>query len=472
MIETYGWADHRIFAAPDAADGRALLFGTDHASLFALDAATQTVVDRWRNRETIVVHEAPTEDREVLEALCDAQVLMPSAWLRRPAPAPLDPAAIPLGTLVLEAAQACNLRCTYCYAGGGSYGGAARVMPPELARRAARYLVESSGDRQECHPRAVRRRAAAQSRGVEGGGAGGRSRRARLRQEVCRLADDQRHPLHPRSARLPQRASDFGLGQHRRPARSARRQPSLPRRQRRRHLRRHRRRPRPLARAHAAATGRPGDADAGPVGAGARSLRPSARPRLSRSGHRAGEPDQRGTPAYAGAGRDAVHRLRRARAAIRVRGSGRPRAAVLQSPRCPRQAARGTGQERTVRRRARLPRARHRGPILSVPPPGRRGAVPRRRSRLPESITRRSRRASPPRRRRGRTRASACWARSLCAGGCHHENHVRESDLGQAPGGSCDFIRRWLELGIRVYADLCRDPDNPVLAFLGRRADG
>ena len=66
----------------------------------------------------------------------------------------------------------------------------------------------------------------------------------------------------------------------------------------------------------------------------------------------------------------------------------------------------------------------------------------------------------------------ACWARSLCAGGCHHENHVRESDLGQAPGGSCDFIRRWLELGIRVYADLCRDPDNPVLAFLGRRADG
>jgi hypothetical protein len=82
MIETYGWADHRIFAAPDAADGRTLLFGTDHASLFALDAATQTVVDRWRNRETIVVHEAPTEDREVLEALRDAQVLVPSAWLR------------------------------------------------------------------------------------------------------------------------------------------------------------------------------------------------------------------------------------------------------------------------------------------------------------------------------------------------------------------------------------------------------
>ena len=66
----------------------------------------------------------------------------------------------------------------------------------------------------------------------------------------------------------------------------------------------------------------------------------------------------------------------------------------------------------------------------------------------------------------------ACWARSLCAGGCHHENHVRESELGQAPGGSCDFIRRWIELGIGVYAGLCREPDSRVLAFLGRRADG
>jgi uncharacterized protein len=65
-----------------------------------------------------------------------------------------------------------------------------------------------------------------------------------------------------------------------------------------------------------------------------------------------------------------------------------------------------------------------------------------------------------------------CWARSLCAGGCHHDNHVRENELGLAPGGSCDFIRRWLEIGIRAYAELCRVPDNRVLAFLARRADG
>jgi uncharacterized protein len=67
---------------------------------------------------------------------------------------------------------------------------------------------------------------------------------------------------------------------------------------------------------------------------------------------------------------------------------------------------------------------------------------------------------------------SACWARSLCAGGCHYENHLREVELGLPAGGSCDFIRRWIELGIRVYASLCGDADASVLAFLGRRADG
>ncbi len=67
---------------------------------------------------------------------------------------------------------------------------------------------------------------------------------------------------------------------------------------------------------------------------------------------------------------------------------------------------------------------------------------------------------------------SSCWARSLCAGGCHYENHQRESELGLPQGGSCHFIRRWIELGIRTYGALRADPEHPVLAFLGRRADG
>ncbi|MGE5337364.1 MAG: radical SAM protein, partial [Gemmatimonadota bacterium] len=147
MSGSYAFADHRLFAAPGVAEGGALLFGADHASLFTVDALTRGVIDRWRERDAIDLDAAPPPDREVLEALRDARLLVPSARRQRPVPAPIDPAEIPLGTMVLEAAQACNLRCTYCYAGGGSYGGAARLMSPALARRAARFLVESSGDR-------------------------------------------------------------------------------------------------------------------------------------------------------------------------------------------------------------------------------------------------------------------------------------------------------------------------------------
>src|SRR3989304_3316195 len=144
MTETYAWADHRIFEAATGPGGKALLFGTDHASLFALDGSPRDVLARWRERESIDLREAPSPDRAVLEALRDALVLVPASLRRQPAPAPIDPANIPLGTLVLEVAQACNLRCAYCYAGGGSYGGAPRLMRPELARRAARYLGGSA----------------------------------------------------------------------------------------------------------------------------------------------------------------------------------------------------------------------------------------------------------------------------------------------------------------------------------------
>ena len=39
----------------------------------------------------------------------------------------------PLRALSLAVAERCNLGCTYCYAEGGSFGGAARNMPWEVA---------------------------------------------------------------------------------------------------------------------------------------------------------------------------------------------------------------------------------------------------------------------------------------------------------------------------------------------------
>jgi uncharacterized protein len=47
----------------------------------------------------------------------------------------------PLHALSLAIAQKCNLGCSYCYAGQGDFGGPAKNMPGETARRAVELLI-------------------------------------------------------------------------------------------------------------------------------------------------------------------------------------------------------------------------------------------------------------------------------------------------------------------------------------------
>jgi uncharacterized protein len=51
----------------------------------------------------------------------------------------------------------------------------------------------------------------------------------------------------------------------------------------------------------------------------------------------------------------------------------------------------------------------------------------------------------------------ACWARSICAGGCYHEALVREGGLTAANRHYCDWIKRWIEIGVDVYGRLAGD---------------
>jgi len=59
-----------------------------------------------------------------------------------------------------------------------------------------------------------------------------------------------------------------------------------------------------------------------------------------------------------------------------------------------------------------------------------------------------------------------CWARPLCAGGCHHEAFVRYGDTGHANLHYCDWIRDWTDTCLKIYGTLAaRNP-----AFLERFA--
>jgi uncharacterized protein len=49
--------------------------------------------------------------------------------------------------LCLHVAHACNLNCSYCFAGQGRYSGERALMPFEVGKRAIDFLVENSGTR-------------------------------------------------------------------------------------------------------------------------------------------------------------------------------------------------------------------------------------------------------------------------------------------------------------------------------------
>ncbi|WP_019120294.1 radical SAM/SPASM domain-containing protein [Brevibacillus massiliensis] len=61
-------------------------------------------------------------------------------------PVPASTEGLPVKTLVFHLANACNLRCTYCYAGDGEYGAPQKYMSIETAERAIRFLLENSFD--------------------------------------------------------------------------------------------------------------------------------------------------------------------------------------------------------------------------------------------------------------------------------------------------------------------------------------
>jgi len=62
---------------------------------------------------------------------------------------------------------------------------------------------------------------------------------------------------------------------------------------------------------------------------------------------------------------------------------------------------------------------------------------------------------------------STCWARPMCAGGCHHEAFVRYGDTGHANLHYCDWIRQWTDRCLQIYGVLAqRNPE-----FLTRFAE-
>jgi uncharacterized protein len=63
-----------------------------------------------------------------------------------------------------------------------------------------------------------------------------------------------------------------------------------------------------------------------------------------------------------------------------------------------------------------------------------------------------------------------CWARPLCAGGCHHEAYVRYGDTGHPNLHYCDWIRDWTNLCLEIYGALAVWNPSFLQQFAERRA--
>jgi uncharacterized protein len=63
-----------------------------------------------------------------------------------------------------------------------------------------------------------------------------------------------------------------------------------------------------------------------------------------------------------------------------------------------------------------------------------------------------------------------CWARPLCAGGCHHEAFVRYGDTGHPNLHYCDWIRDWTDTCLKIYGAIAAKNPSFLQNFFERKA--
>jgi uncharacterized protein len=63
-----------------------------------------------------------------------------------------------------------------------------------------------------------------------------------------------------------------------------------------------------------------------------------------------------------------------------------------------------------------------------------------------------------------------CWARPLCAGGCHHEAFVHYGDTGHANLHYCGWIRGWTDTCLGIYGALAEKNPSFLDYFVERKA--
>lgn len=130
-------------------DKRGFLFDVGSSSLFSIDEVTRTLLEKGR---IYSLDSALKETRRVYgekadEALNELDVLNHRGLFLPPDPAnQANFSPFPhLKALCLNLAHECNMRCLYCFANQGAYGGERGLMSLDVAKKSVDFLLSNSG---------------------------------------------------------------------------------------------------------------------------------------------------------------------------------------------------------------------------------------------------------------------------------------------------------------------------------------
>lgn len=117
-------------------------FGVNHLEAFKLDKEAFECIQALNNDEDV----SGRNYNDILEELIDQKILIDQDEVKHNFGEVEEFVDFPLQSLALHLVHDCNLRCTYCYGEGGSYGGERKPMTEETAYKAIDFLISNSGE--------------------------------------------------------------------------------------------------------------------------------------------------------------------------------------------------------------------------------------------------------------------------------------------------------------------------------------
>lgn len=137
------------------AQGQSIVLDVNSGAVHVVDAMVYDMMGIFNGTnadEVLQALQGKYDVAELQEALTELHSLMDAKELFAP-DIDVPPSFKSKGlvkSMCLMVAQDCNLRCKYCFAGTGDYGGQRALMSEEVGKAAVDYIIAHSGPRRHC----------------------------------------------------------------------------------------------------------------------------------------------------------------------------------------------------------------------------------------------------------------------------------------------------------------------------------